>query len=145
MQTHARLRAFCARAGWRCAFWTIAALMCPVWALAGQGIEKNGSTATLYFDDQGWTGNWNYLCLVDSCIAGTKVGTRWQRTITEQSITVGNTYQIQLKIQDNATGQYISPLTSVTAVSVGGGGGGGTPAVPTGLAVGSPTSSSLTV
>lgn len=114
----------------------------PLLALAGQGIEKSGSTATLYWDDGGWTGSWNYLCLGTSCISGTKVGTRYQRTITEQSITVGNTYQIQIKVQDNATGQYISPMTNVTAVAAG---GGSAPPVPTGLAVGSPTSSSLTV
>ncbi|HKU16168.1 MAG TPA: family 31 carbohydrate-binding protein [Steroidobacteraceae bacterium] len=116
----------------------------PVLAFGGQGIEVNGGTATLYWDDGGWTGSWNYLCLGQSCIAGSKVGTRYQRTITEQSITVGNTYQIQIKVQDNATGQYISPMTNVTATAAGGG-GGSAPPVPTGLAVGSPTSSSLTV
>ncbi|HMN47222.1 MAG TPA: family 31 carbohydrate-binding protein [Povalibacter sp.] len=120
-------------------------LFAPAAAMAAQGIEKNGSTATLWFDDGGWTGSWNYLCLGESCIAGSKVGTRWQRTITEQSITVGNTYQIQIKIQNNGTGQYISPMYSVTATAAGGGGGGGAPAVPTGLTVGSATSSSLTV
>lgn len=128
----------------RLAFWIGVLAIWPVLAFGAQGIEKNGSTATLYWDDGGWTGNWNFLCLGESCIAGTKVGTRYQRTITEQTITVGNTYQIQIKVQDNATGQYISPLTTVTAVNAGGG-GGSAPPVPTGLAVGSPTTSSLTV
>lgn len=84
---------------------------------AAQGIEVSGGTATLYFNDAGWTGSWNYLCLADHCVAGTKVGSRWQRTITEQTIVVGNSYQIQIKIQNSSSsgGQYISPLTTVTA------------------------------
>jgi chitodextrinase len=118
-------------------------LLLPALSFAAQGIEKNGSTATLWFDDGGWTGSWNFLCIGEACYAGSKVGTRWQRTITEQSITVGNSYQIQIKIQDNATGQFISPVYTVTATS--GGGGGTPPPVPTGLTVGSATSSSLTV
>lgn len=119
-------------------------MLSPLAAFAAQGIEKTGSTATLWFDDGGWTGAWNYLCLGESCTAGSKVGTRWQRTINEQSITVGTAYQIQIKIQNNGGGQYISPVYTVTATA-GGGGGGTPPAVPTGLAVGSATSSSLTV
>jgi chitodextrinase len=118
-------------------------VLAPLAAWAGQGIEKNGSTSTLWFDDGGWTGSWNYLCFGESCVAGAKVGTRWQRTLTE-SITVGSTYQIQIKIQNNGTGQYISPVYTVTATS-GGGGGGSAPATPTGLTVGSATPSSLTV
>src|SRR5215510_7611020 len=126
------------RMGLRMAALAVIALL-PLTALGAQGIEKNGSTATLWFDDGGWTGSWNYLCLGDSCISGSKVGTRWQRTLTE-SITVGSNYQIQI----NVTGQYISPVYTVTATSAGGG-GGSAPATPTGLTVGSPTSSSLTV
>lgn len=113
-------------------------------ALAGQGIEKSGSTATLWFDDGGWTGSWNYLCIGEACYSGTKVGTRWQRTINEQTITVGNSYQVQIKIQDNATGQYISPMTGVVAVNAGGGGGDTqAPTVPTNLQVTGTTSSSI--
>ena len=31
-------------------------------ALAGQGISVTGTTGTLWWDDGGWTGSWNYLC-----------------------------------------------------------------------------------
>jgi chitodextrinase len=105
---------------------------------AAQGIEVNGSVATLYFTDAGWTGSWNYLCLGEHCVAGTKVGSRWQRTITEQTIVVGNSYSIQIKIQNASSngGQYISPLTPVVATAAGGGGSDTTsPSVPGNLRV----------
>ncbi|WP_026973012.1 Ig-like domain-containing protein [Aliagarivorans marinus] len=89
-----------------------------VWA--GQGIEV-GSSATLYFDDEGWTGGWSYLCLDYNCTAGELVNGRWQRDVTGL-VSAGSDYLIQLKIQDNATGQYISPEYTVTA-----GDGGTTP------------------
>ncbi|MBB6093505.1 chitodextrinase [Povalibacter uvarum] len=114
---------------------------------SSQGIEVAGGVATLYFNDAGWTGGWNYLCLADHCVSGTKVGNRWQRTITEQTIAVGATYQIQIKIQNTSSsgGQYISPLTSVVASSAGGGGGPDTtaPTVPGNLRVTSTTSNSI--
>jgi chitodextrinase len=84
---------------------------------AGQGITVNGSTSTLWWDDGGWTGSWNYLCLADNCSSGTKANGKYQRVLSGQTITVGNVYQIQIKVQDNATGQYISPLVAVTAAS----------------------------
>ncbi len=114
---------------------------------AAQGIEVSGGIATLYFNDAGWSGGWNYLCLGEHCVSGTKVGGRWQRTITEQTIAIGASYAIQIKIQNASSsgGQYISPMTTVVATGAGGGGGTDTtsPTVPTGLRTTSTTTSSI--
>jgi len=115
---------------------------------AAQGIEVSGSTATLYFNDAGWTGTWNYLCLADYCVSGTKVGNRWQRTINEQTIAVGASYPIQIKIQNSSSGggQYISPITTVVATTAGGGGGGSdtlAPLVPGNLHATATTATSI--
>ncbi|ANQ48104.2 family 31 carbohydrate-binding protein [Flammeovirga sp. MY04] len=81
------------------------------------GIEVDNGTATIYFNDQaGWTGGWNYICLGSNCTSGAKVGNRWERQVS--GITVGNTYDIQIKIA-TSTGQYISDLHSVVAVAKG--------------------------
>ncbi|PWJ44475.1 di-heme oxidoredictase family protein [Sediminitomix flava] len=96
---------------------TIQLFVSNTYAQNDYGIEVNGTTATIYFVDQGWTGGWNYICLGDNCTAGTKVGNRWERQIS--GITVGQTYSIQLKIQDNSTGQYISPMYDVVASEAG--------------------------
>ena len=79
-------------------------------AFADQGITSNG---TIYFDNEGWTGSWNFVCLADNCAPGALVNGRWERQVS--GIVVGQTYSIQLKIQDNATGQYISDFFSVVA------------------------------
>ncbi|MBB3700529.1 family 31 carbohydrate-binding protein [Flammeovirga yaeyamensis] len=81
------------------------------------GIEVDNGSATIYFNDQNWSGEWNYICLGSNCQSGTKVGNRWERNTS--GIQVGNVYDIQLKIQDNASGQYISDIYSVTAVEKG--------------------------
>ncbi len=117
---------------------------------AAQGIEVSGGTATLYFNDAGWSGGWNYLCLADHCVSGTKVGNRWQRAITGQTIAVGASYPVQIKIQNASSsgGQYISPVTTVVATTVGGGGGGSdtlAPSIPGNLRVTGTTSASVTL
>ena len=79
-------------------------------AYAGQGIEADG---TIYFDDEGWTGSWNYICLSNHCVPGEKVDGRWERRVS--GLVAGQTYCISLKVQDNATGQYLSPVYCVVA------------------------------
>ena len=79
-------------------------------AFANQGIEADG---TIYFNDQGWSGQWNFICLAQDCVAGSLVNGRWTRTVS--GIEAGQTYSIQLKIQDDASGQYISPFYTVVA------------------------------
>lgn len=82
------------------------------------GIEVENGTGTIYFQDQpDWTGGWNYICLRGNCTNGTKVGDRWERSI--DGITIGETYQIQIKIA-TTTGQYISSELSVMATEKGG-------------------------
>ncbi|KXX70267.1 di-heme oxidoredictase family protein [Flammeovirga sp. SJP92] len=81
------------------------------------GIEVEDGVGTIYFEDQNWTGGWNYICLGSDCNAGSKSNTRWEREVS--GIEVGQTYSIQLKIQDNTSGQYLSPVYSVVAVAKG--------------------------
>jgi CxxC motif-containing protein (DUF1111 family)/chitodextrinase len=118
-----------------------AALLSAQRADAAQGISVSGGVATMWWDDGGWTGTWNYMCFGTSCIAGTKVGAKYQRTVTEQSITVGSSYNIQIKVQDNVLSQYVSALVSVVAASATA--DTTAPTVPTSLA--SPAKTTTTV
>lgn len=70
----------------------------------------------LYHVDGGQTGGWAYLCLDGNCSTATKVGNRYQRQI---SIAVGSTHTIEFKVQDNATGQCLSGVQTVTYVAGG--------------------------
>ncbi|GGA68062.1 hypothetical protein GCM10011369_07210 [Neiella marina] len=82
------------------------AISAPAWA--GAGIEQvDADTGIIYFDDENWTGGWNYICLDSACNSGSLIDGRWQRTVS--GLTEGQSYRIQLKIQDNSQGQYISP------------------------------------
>ena len=81
------------------------------------GIEYvNDTTLIVYHVDQGWTGNWNYVCLSGGCYTGTLVNGRYERQFG--NVTLGQTYNIEFKVQDNATGQYI---VNDTATFVNGG------------------------
>ena len=81
-------------------------------ANAEEGIRPvSNDTGIIYFSDEGWTGSWNFICLGDNCIPGQKVGNEWQREVS--GLVPGNTYGIQIKVQDNATGQHISGMTNV--------------------------------
>ena len=86
-------------------------------AQAAEGIEVSNGQAVMYFDDQNWRGNWNFMCLNSHCAPGNKVGDRWERDVTNLGVSSGNQYRIQLKIDDANTGQYISDEVSVTASS----------------------------
>ena len=70
----------------------------------------NDNTVKVYHKDEGWTGEWNYVCLNGVCYPGTVTEGYYQR---EFSATLGNQYTIQFKVQDNATGQYLSPVETV--------------------------------
>lgn len=95
--------------------------LAPAFAVsAGQGIEVSQGSSLLYFDDESWSGSWNYLCLNNNCMPGELINGRWQRDVSEM-VTEGSSYNIQLKIQDNAHGQFISPEYAVQA-SAGSGG-----------------------
>ena len=71
------------------------------------GIEADG---TLYHLDGGQTGNFVFLCVNGDCRTATRNGNRWER---ETGFTSGS-YNIEFKIQDNATGQCIATANGVT-------------------------------
>ena len=77
------------------------------------GIENSGDgSGIIYFRDEGWTGRWNFVCLNDHCTPGQLVGEYWERSTSGQfagGLTPGGSYNIQLKVQDDQTGQFISP------------------------------------
>ena len=85
-----------------------------------QGIEINGNTATLFFKDQGWTASWNFLCVNDNCVAGILNNGRWERDISGLDIQEGQSYDVQIKIEDTGSqfGQYISDFITVTSIVV---------------------------
>jgi len=87
--------------------------------LSDQGISVDGDVATLFFKDEGWTATWNYLCINNNCLAGTRIGNNFELDVSNYNIVIGNSYDIQLKVQDNASGQYISPTYTVVAVAEG--------------------------
>lgn len=76
------------------------------------GISATGSDAgLLYFRDNNYSGNWNFLCLNDVCSPGENKDGFWERPVS--GLIEGNTYTIQAKIQDNATGQFLSDVIDV--------------------------------
>ena len=100
--------------------------------LAAEGIRQiTDTTGEIYFEDEGWSGQWNYICFNNNCTSGTLRNNEWVREVG--NLTVGNTYSIQLKIQDNATGQYISPVIDVQFPT------GGTSPTPTLTPTATPT------
>ncbi len=110
---------------------------------------ESGSPAIAYAEDGGWTGQWAYLCVDDYCGSAELVEGFWQRTVAEQSIISGETYRLQLKVQDNVLSQYISPEYTITADADGISGGGGTtpppvePVAPTISASASPSNATV--
>lgn len=70
------------------------------------GITTDG---TVYHLDGGQTGNFVYLCVNGDCRTATKVGDRYQRAYSP--VSVGTSYNIEFKIQDNATGQCLASAT----------------------------------
>lgn len=59
-------------------------------------------TLTAFVLDKGWSGAWNYLCLDDNCAPAERVDGYYQREIPA---TKGKTYQVEMKVQDDAVGQ----------------------------------------
>ena len=95
-----------------CLIFGAALAVSPTLAQDNFGIRPAGETSgVIYFSDLGWTGSWNYVCLYDNCVAGELVAGNWERPI--ENLVEGDQYQIQLKVQDDASGQYISPLETV--------------------------------
>ena len=78
----------------------------PSIANAEHGIEYvNDTTGILYIVNEGWTGNFRFLCLNSACLNGELVNGRFERTVN--GLSLGTTYAVEFKIQDNATGQHL--------------------------------------
>ncbi len=69
------------------------------------------NTIRVFHKDQGWSGSWNYLCLDGLCHAGEKADGFYYKDF---SATLGQQYTIQFKVQDNNSGQYLSPEKTIT-------------------------------
>ncbi len=65
---------------------------------------ENNNTLVVYHEDRGWTGQWHYLCLNGYCVPGTLSNGYYRKSF---SGSIGTTYSIEFKVQDNTTGQYI--------------------------------------
>lgn len=77
------------------------------------GIEYVDSDSLIVFHrDNGYTANWHYLCLDSVCYSGELVDGYYQRQF--DGVTLGQSYQIQFKVQDNTLSQYISDTVTVT-------------------------------
>ena len=74
------------------------------------GIEADG---TIYHLDGGQTAGFVYLCTNGNCISAQKNGNRWE---AESGLTSGS-YNLEFKIQDNATGQCIATAANVAVGS----------------------------
>ena len=72
---------------------------------------QDDNTVLVYHKDKGWTGNWNYICLDNSCVQGDLSDGYYKKTFTA---TLGDEYTIQFKVQDDGSGQYVSPEKKAT-------------------------------
>jgi len=71
------------------------------------GLQTDG---TVYHVNGGQTGTWVYLCLNGDCRQATKNGNRYEYKFT---VNPNTTYNLQYKIQDNATSQCIADAANV--------------------------------
>ncbi len=69
------------------------------------------NTIRIYHKDEGWTASWSYLCLDGDCRPTKKSDGYFYRDVTA---TLGQEYTIEFKVQNNATGQYLAPVKTVT-------------------------------
>ena len=87
--------------------------MVSVSALSVEGIRSTSdSSGIIYFEDEGWTGRWNYVCLQHDCRTGQVIDGEYQREVF--GLVPGQTYNIRIKVQMNENpGQFISELIPV--------------------------------
>ena len=74
--------------------------------------QVNNNTGVIFFRDEGWSANWHYICLDSDCRPGERNNGYYERQV--DNLTSGQQYRIQFKVQDNQSGQYISPEETVT-------------------------------
>ncbi len=70
------------------------------------------NTIRIYHKDEGWSADWNYLCLDGFCLQGIKADGYFYKDF---SATLGQTYTIEFKVQTAVQpGQYLAPEKEVT-------------------------------
>ncbi|BFM21550.1 di-heme oxidoredictase family protein [Gilvimarinus japonicus] len=72
------------------------------------GLQSDG---TLYHIDGGQTGAWAYLCLNSDCRQAVLNGNRYQYTFS--NVTPGQSYDLQFKVQDDASSQCIADASGI--------------------------------
>ncbi len=65
----------------------------------------NDTTFVVFRQDEGWTANFNFLCVDEDCRPGTLNNGFYERTFN--GAVLGQTYAIQWKVQDDVLGQVI--------------------------------------
>ncbi len=70
----------------------------------------DNTTMRVYHKDNGWSAQWQYVCVDGGCYAGEKKDGYYYKDF---SATLGQQYKIQFKAQDNDISQYISPEKTV--------------------------------
>lgn len=63
----------------------------------------------VFHRDNGWTGNWHYLCVNGACYPGTLSNGYYQ--LQFDNMTLGQSYDIEFKVQDDALSQFITSDT----------------------------------
>ncbi|GAL35181.1 hypothetical protein JCM19240_3551 [Vibrio maritimus] len=58
----------------------------------------------MFHKDLGWSASWNYICLDDYCLPGTKTEAGYVRSF---NATLGSDYKITFKVEDGGT-QFIT-------------------------------------
>ena len=91
---------------------TASLLMTTCLAHAKHGIDYvDDTTGILYIVSEGWTGNFRYLCINSACVNGELVNGRFERVVT--GLSLGESYNVEFKIQDNAMGQHLEEGTVI--------------------------------
>ena len=80
---------------------------------AGFGINADG---ILYHEDNGWSASFVFMCFNNDCQTPGRANGRFERQV---NVTPGQTYTIEFKVQDDAIGQCLSGVQTVTYQSGG--------------------------
>lgn len=72
------------------------------------------NTLEVYHRDFGWSASWSYICLNNYCVAAQSNDTYFSAAFSGQ---LGQTYDIEFKVQDNALGQELMSSQSAFTTS----------------------------
>ena len=79
------------------------------------GLEYvDDNSAILYHLDQGWSANFQFLCLNNECLPGELVNGRYQRLLT--GLSLNQSYMVEFKVQDDTavSGQCLTGNMTVS-------------------------------